>query len=194
VAPPPAVVLVRHGETAWSLSGQHTSHTDIPLTDTGRRQAEALRAVLTTRSFAMVLTSPLQRAVETCRLAGCADVAVVCDDLVEWDYGDYEGRTTAEIRAERPGWSLWRDGAPGGETADEVGRRVDRVRERARAAAGDVLVFSHGHLLRVLAARWLDLAPADGRMFSLATATISELGWEREDPVVVRWNLQPPGV
>lgn len=189
---PPAVVLVRHGETAWSLSGQHTSATDVPLTDEGRRQAQRLAAALAGREFALVLTSPLQRAAETARLAGFGDRAVVCPDLVEWDYGEYEGRTTPEIRTERPDWSLWRDGAPGGETAEEVGGRADRVIAVAREADGDVLAFAHGHIMRVVAARWLDLAPADGRLFVLGTARISELGWERETAAMVQWNVEPP--
>jgi probable phosphoglycerate mutase len=187
----PDLVLARHGETEWTITGQHTSRTDIPLTEHGREQAREMASALAARDFALVLTSPLQRAAETCRLAGFGDRAVVCDDLVEWDYGEYEGRTTAEIRAEQPGWSLWRDGAPGGETAADVGRRVDRVIQVARAAPGDVLAFAHGHVLRVLAARWLELAPTEGRLFLLGPARISDLGWERESPVVTLWNAPP---
>jgi broad specificity phosphatase PhoE len=183
----PLLVLVRHGETEWTISGQHTSRTDVPLTVEGRRQAERLRDRLSGLEPAIVLTSPRRRASETCRLAGFGDVAVVDDDLVEWDYGDYEGRTTAAIRAEVPGWTLWRDGVPGGETAEDVGARADRVIERTRHA-GDVLVFSHGHFLRVLAARWLDLAPDAGGFFALDPASVSRLGWEREQAVLRGWN------
>jgi broad specificity phosphatase PhoE len=181
-------VVVRHGETAWSLSGQHTSHTDVPLTEDGERAAAGLAARLTGRTFAVVLTSPLRRAADTCRLAGFGDVAQETDDLTEWDYGDYEGRTTAEIRAEVPGWTLWRDGVPGGETATQVAARADRVIERVRSAPGDALLFSHGHFLRVLAARWVGLGPDAGRFFALAPASVGVLGWEREQPVVDRWN------
>lgn len=184
----PEVVLVRHGETAWSRSGQHTGRTDVPLTEAGRRQAELVGARLRTRRFALVLTSPLQRAAETCRLAGFGDVALERGDLMEWDYGAYEGRTTPDIRTEAPGWSLWRNGVSGGESAAEVGLRADRVLAEVRTAQGDVALFAHGHLLRVLAARWLDLPPVDGRLFALHSATISILGYEREMPVVVRWN------
>ncbi len=179
--------LVRHGQTAWSESGRHTGRTDIELTPAGRAQAEALAPVLGAHRFAAVYSSPLVRALESCRLAGFTDPAVT-DDLVEWDYGDYEGRTTAEIRAERPGWNLFADGVPGGETAAEVGRRADRFIAGARAAGGDVLAVAHGHLLRVLAARWLGLPPAGGRLLALGPASVSVLGWEREVPVVTRWN------
>ncbi len=182
------IVLVRHGETEWSVSGQHTGNTDIPLTDAGRRQAEALGARLSAWTFARVLSSPLSRALETCRLAGFGDRADITDDLREWDYGEYEGRRTVDIRQERPGWGLWKDGVPAGETVQEVGRRVDRVLEEARAGAGDVAVFAHGHVLRVAAARWIDLPPDHGARLGLSTATISVLGWERETPVIHRWN------
>jgi probable phosphoglycerate mutase len=185
------VVLVRHGETEWSRDGRHTGRTDVPLTEDGRREAEALGASLRRRRFDLLLTSPLSRALETCRLAGLGDVAVRCDDLVEWDYGAYEGRTTADIRQERPGWSLWRDGAPGGETAADVGARVDRVIAKLRSVEGDAAVFAHGHVLRVLAARWLCLEPASGRLFALDTATISVLGYERETAVIRLWNERP---
>ena len=184
----PEVLLIRHGETAWSLSGQHTGRTDIPLTDNGRRIARLVGEALRTYHFALVLVSPLQRALETCRLAGFGDVAQVRPDLMEWDYGDYEGLTTPQIRAERPGWSLWKDGCPNGETAQQVGQRVDRVIAEVRAAGGDVALFAHGHVLRVLTARWLELPPMDGRLFALATATISTLGYEREQSVILRWN------
>lgn len=184
----PEVVLARHGETEWTLSGQHTSQTDIPLTEAGRRQAQRLAARLAGRRFAVVVTSPLQRAAETCRLAGYGDVAELCDDAVEWNYGAYEGRTTPEIRKSQPGWTLWTDGARGGEMAAQVGARADRVLARLLAADGDALLFSHGHFLRVLAARWLDLSPRDGRLFALAPASVSVLGWERERRVLARWN------
>ena len=190
----PEVVLVRHGETEWSRTGKHTGRTDVPLSETGRRQAEAAGATLRRRRFALVLTSPLQRAAESCRLAGFRD-AVEDDNLMEWDYGAYEGRTTPEIREERPGWTLWKDGVPDGETAAEIGARVDRVIARVRAVEGDVALFAHGHVLRVLTARWLGLDPADGRLFALDTATISVLGYERETPVIRLWNEPAsPGV
>jgi probable phosphoglycerate mutase len=182
------IVLVRHGETEWSRSGKHTGRTDVPLTAGGRRQAQTVGAALRARSFAAVWTSPLSRALETCRLAGFGDVAVPNDDLVEWDYGEYEGRTTLEIRHERPGWTLWGDGVPGGETADEVGARVDRALAEAASVGGDVLVFAHGHVLRALAARWLGLEPAGGRLFALDPATLSVLGYERETRVIRLWN------
>jgi probable phosphoglycerate mutase len=182
------IVLVRHGETAWATAGRHTGRTDVPLTDGGRSQAAALAPRLARLAFDVVLTSPRVRARETCRLAGFGAVAEVSDDLVEWDYGAYEGRTTAEIRADAPGWSLWRDGVPDGETAEQVGRRADRVVARLLQVDGNALVFSHAHLLRVLAARWLDLAPDAGRLFALAPASVSVLGWEREQPVLRGWN------
>jgi broad specificity phosphatase PhoE len=190
---PPArheVVLVRHGETEWSASGKHTGRTDVPLTEEGRRQSAAIGAALQGRRFALVLTSPLSRALESCRLAGFGDVAQVRDDLREWDYGEYEGRTTPEVRKERPGWTLWSDGVPGGETAGEVRARADRVLAELRAVDGDSLVFAHGHLLRVLAARWLGLEPVAGRLFALDPATISILGYERETPVIRQWNAE----
>ena len=183
--------LVRHGQTAWSAAGRHTGRTDLPLDDAGRAQALALRPILEAQRFAQVLTSPLQRAFETCRIAGYADGAQPVDDLQEWDYGDYEGLTTDEIRADRAGWTLWRDGCPGGETVAEVGARVDRVIRQARAVDGDTVVFSHGHLLRVLAARWVQLDPTAGALLALDTATVSMLGWEREQAVVRQWNLSP---
>jgi broad specificity phosphatase PhoE len=184
----PEVVLVRHGETLWSRSGKHTGRTDIPLTELGQRQSERVGDTLRERRFALVLSSPLQRAAETCRLAGFADVAVYRDELMEWDYGAYEGRTTPEIRTEVAGWSLWRDGVPGGETATDVGRRADRVIAEVGAADGDVALFAHGHVLRVLAARWIELGPEWGARLVLATATLSVLGWERETAAVRRWN------
>jgi broad specificity phosphatase PhoE len=184
----PEVVLVRHGETEWSRTGQHTGRTDLPLTPHGLRQAEALANALAGRHFERVLTSPLARAVDTCRLAGFAGQAQQTPDLMEWDYGDYEGRTTPDIRAEVPGWSIWRDSVPNGETAADVGRRADRVIGAVRLLSGDAALFAHGHVLRVLAARWLGLAPAGGRFFALDTATVCLLGWEREIPVLERWN------
>jgi probable phosphoglycerate mutase len=182
------VVLVRHGETEWSRDLLHTSHTDIPLTDNGRREAERLRDALSGRSFELVLMSPMQRAAETCRLAGLDAGAETTDALVEWDYGEYEGITTKEIKESRPDWFLWRDGCPGGETATEVGARVDPLVERFAQLEGDVAVFSHGHLLRVLCARWLGLEPEAGALFALGTGTLSILGYERETRVIRRWN------
>jgi len=184
----PQLVLVRHGETEWTISGQHTSRTDVALTARGRRQAELLSKPLARWHFATVLTSPRRRAVDTGRLAGYGDVLTTCDDLVEWDYGSYEGRTTAEIRAEAPGWSLWRDGVLDGEKASQVATRADRVIEAALGGAGDVLVFSHGHFLRVLAARWIGLGPDAGALFALSPASVSILGWERDQPVLASWN------
>jgi broad specificity phosphatase PhoE len=182
------VVLVRHGETEWSRAGKHTGRTDVPLTEQGRRQAEAVGAALGDRDFALVLTSPLGRALETCRLAGFGDRAQPRDELMEWDYGAYEGRTTSEIREERPGWTLWRDGVRDGETIEQVGQRVDRVLEQIRPLDGDALLFAHGHVLRVLTARWLELEPGAGRLFALDPATLSTLGYERETPVIQVWN------
>jgi broad specificity phosphatase PhoE len=187
------VVLVRHGETEWSRTGRHTGRTDVPLTEEGRRQADVLGAHVRGHDFALVLTSPLRRARDTCEIARLADHAEVDDRLVEWDYGDYEGVTTAEIRKTRPGWTVWRGGCPGGETVEDVGRRVDGVIERVRSVEGDVALFGHGHQLRVLAARWLGLAPVEGRLLALDTATLCVLSYERETPVVARWNLRPPG-
>ena len=181
--------LIRHGETAWSLSGAHTGISDIPLTPNGELQALAIRERLRGRPFDLVLTSPLQRALETCRLAGYSESARVDPDLVEWNYGAYEGMSTLEIRKERPQWNLWRDGVPKGETVQQVGARAERVIERAAAAGGEVALFAHGHLLRILAACWLGL-PADcGRLFSLSTATVSQLGHERETRVISSWNV-----
>jgi broad specificity phosphatase PhoE len=182
------VVLVRHGETEWSRTGRHTGRTDVPLTEHGREQAEAVGAALRSREFALVLTSPLGRALETCRLAGFGERASRRDELMEWDYGAYEGRTTAEIREEAPGWTLWADGVPEGETVEQVGARVDGVLHEVRSTEGDVLVFAHGHVLRILTARWLGLEPNAGRLFALDPATISTLGYERETPVLQIWN------
>jgi probable phosphoglycerate mutase len=184
----PEVVLVRHGETEWSRDGKHTGRTDVPLTEHGRRQAQAVGAGLRGRRFALVLTSPLLRALETCRLAGFGDAAVLRDELREWDYGAYEGRKTIEIRKERTGWTLWRDGVPNGETIQEVAARVDRVLVELRSVQGDSLLFAHGHVLRVLAARWLGLQPQAGALFALDPASIGALGYERETSVIRLWN------
>jgi broad specificity phosphatase PhoE len=186
----PVIYLARHGETAWSLSGQHTGLTDLPLTERGQRNARALGERLKGLTFAKVFTSPLQRAVRTCDLAGFGAAAEVDRDLLEWNYGQYEGRLTAEIHAERPDWQLFRDGCPGGESPDQVGVRADRVVGRVRAVEGDVLLFSSGHFLRVLAARWLGLEPAAGRFFLLTTASLSALGYEhnRSQPVIRLWD------
>ena len=185
-----AVYLARHGETAWSLTGQHTGLTDLPLTDRGQRNARSLGERLRGRAFAMVLFSPLQCAKRTCELAGFAAGAQIDPCLVEWDYGQYEGRRTAEIRQQRPDWQLFRDGCPGGESPLQVGERADRVIDRVRAIEGDTLLFSSGHFLRVLAARWLGLEPAAGRYFMLSTASLSTLGYEhsRSEPVIRLWD------
>ena len=182
------IVLARHGETEWSRDRLHTSHTDLPLTDVGRREAEALGARLAGRPFALVLCSPLRRARETLELAGLDGAAEIDDDLREFDYGEYEGISTADIRAGRPGWDLWRDGCPGGETADQVGARADRVLARAAAAASDVAVFAHGHYLRVLGARWIGMPASGGGHLILATAALCALGFEREHRALAAWN------
>ena len=187
----PIIYLARHGETAWSLSGQHTGRTDIPLTERGERQARALGERLRGPDFAKVLVSPSQRARRTAELAGFGNAVEVDPDLAEWDYGRYEGRRTAEILAERPGWLLFRDGCPDGETAARVGARADRVIERVRTAHGNVLLFSSGHILRVLAARWLGLEPAAGSCFLLGTASLSTLDHEHNnpaEPAIRLWN------
>lgn len=184
----PEVVVVRHGETDWSAVRRHTGRTDVALNEEGRLQAARLAVPLARRAFALVLTSPLERARETCALAGFGSVAEVDDDLLEWDYGEYEGRTTADIRAERPRWSLWSDGAPGGEDSVAVGQRADRVVARLRAASGDALVFAHAHVLRVLAMRWIGLAAADGMRLQLEPTRLSVLGYEREVAVISEWN------
>jgi broad specificity phosphatase PhoE len=183
------IVLVRHGETEWSRELKHTGRTDVPLTEEGERQARGLAEALHGREFALVLSSPLHRAVETARLAGLEPE--LRDDLREWDYGDYEGRRTAEIREEIPDWTIWRYGAPNGESLEEVGARADRVISEIRGVDGDVLVFAHGHLLRVLATRWLGLDAMDGRLFALDAGTLSALGYEREQPVIRSWNAAP---
>jgi broad specificity phosphatase PhoE len=188
----PNAWLVRHGETEWARLGRHTGRTDVPLTDAGKRQAREVGVSLHGHRFALVLSSPLSRALETARLAGFGDVVESDQDLMEWDYGDYEGLTTTQIQERLPSWSLWRDGVPDGETATQVAARCDRVIARVRAAGGDALLFAHGHVLRVLAARWLGLPPGDGRHFALSTGTVSVLGWERETAVIERWN-EPSG-
>jgi probable phosphoglycerate mutase len=191
--PSAALWLVRHGETEWSRSGQHTSRTDLPLTELGERQARAVRDLLPPTRPALVLSSPRQRAVRTAELAGLA-VDDIDQDLSEWDYGQYEGRTTADIRQDDAGWTIWTGRTPGGETADQVTARVDRVLDRARAhlADGPVVLVAHGHLCRVLGARWIGLAAADGGRFSLGTAAPSLLGAEHGAPVIVRWNIPNP--
>jgi probable phosphoglycerate mutase len=180
--------LVRHGETEWSLNGRHTGTTDIPLTENGRRDARLLAPILARESFALALTSPLRRARDTCQLAGFGDVANIEPDLVEWNYGRYEGLTPDQIDAIAPGWVLFRDGVPEGEQPEEIGARVDRVIEKARAVNGDVLVFAHGHVLRVFAARWVGLPPSEGQRFSLDTATINILSSYHSVPAIRRWN------
>jgi probable phosphoglycerate mutase len=186
------IVLVRHGETEWSRSGQHTSRTDLPLIEEGRERAQALGPLLARWDFSLVLTSPLLRARETCSLSGFGDRAEICEDLREWDYGDYEGLTTPQIREDRPGWFLWRDGCPGGEQPEQVGARADRVLDRARGADGDVLAFAHGHIFRVLAARWIELPAAGGGRLALRAGAISALGYERDVQVIQLWNEAPP--
>jgi len=182
--------VLRHGETEWSLSGQHTSHTDIPLTEHGREQARQAARTFAGVGFSLVLCSPLLRARETCRLVGFEQAAELCDDLREWDYGEYEGITSAEIHRTRPDWDLWRDGCPGGESGAEVGARVDRVLARAATVPGEVLCVAHGHVLRVLTARWLEMDVSAGAHFALATAGVGVLGHEHETtPVLSRWSI-----
>jgi broad specificity phosphatase PhoE len=189
----PEIVLVRHGETEWSRTLRHTGRTDVPLTERGRDEARELRPELAGREYERVLASPLERARETCRLAGLDGRAEPCDALLEWDYGEYEGITTAEIRKGRPDWFLWRDGCPGGEMAADVGARVDPLVATLRGVKGDAALFAHGHLLRVLAARWLGLGPEAGALLALSTGTLSVLGWEREVAVIRRWNAPVGG-
>ena len=183
-----SVYVIRHGETAWSLSGQHTGTTDLPLTDNGRRRAERLRPLLSKETFALVLVSPMQRARQTCELAGLGNGAVLDADLVEWNYGEYEGLTPKQIHEKVPGWLIFRDGCPGGEMPEQVGARVDRVIAHARAVEGDVALFAHGHVLRVLAARWIGLPAGAGQHFLLETGTLCVLGYYREIPAVSVWN------
>ena len=182
------VFCIRHGETAWSLSGQHTGTTDIPLTDNGRRLAERLKPVLAAERFALVLVSPLQRARETCELAGLGERAETDPDLMEWNYGAYEGLTPKEIREKQPAWMIFRDGCPGGESPEQIGARVDRVIAKIRARAGNVALFAHGHVLRVLGARWLGLPPFAGSHFLLDTATVCVLSSYHGVPAIRRWN------
>ena len=181
--------LIRHGETAWSLSGQHTGRSDIPLTPEGERKAQLLAARLSGRRFSLVLTSPLQRARRTCELAGFGGVAQIEPNLAEWDYGSYEGRTSDEIQKDHPGWTIFRDGVPGGESIGQVAARAQAVITRAVEAGGDVALFAHGHILRILTACWLDLPPEDGRCFALFAAGVSTLGYEHVSRVITHWNL-----
>ena len=183
------IVIVRHGETEWSAALKHTSRTDVPLTPAGRRSAASLASALPA-DHSIVLCSPLRRARETCELAGFQD-PVIEENLREWDYGEYEGLTTEEIHTRRPGWDLWRDGCPGGESPDQVGARADLVLERLRAVGGTALVFAHGHILRVLTARWLGMPPGEGARFALAAGSLGVLGHERETEVIERWNAGP---
>ena len=183
---PSEIWLVRHGETEWSRSGQHTSRTDLPLTPEGERQAESLKGMLAGHSFALILSSPMKRALDTCQLVGLTPQ--ISEDLREWDYGDYEGLTTSEIQKRVPGWTIFSGAVPNGETVEQVGARADRVIARAMAANGDVVLFGHGHLSRILAARWIGLDPSGGRLLALSTASLSVLGYERETRVVRLWN------
>ena len=183
------VHLIRHGETEWSLNGRHTGTTDIPLTENGRRVARLWKPVLSEENFALVLTSPLRRARETCELAGLGDRAEIEPDLVEWNYGEYEGLTPQEIQAKRPGWMIFKDGSPGGETPEQVESRIDRVITRVRAVEGHVALFSHGHLLRALAARWIGLRASDGSRYLLDTATLCVMSYYRSIPAIKRWNV-----
>jgi probable phosphoglycerate mutase len=189
--PSPEVWLVRHGETAWSLAGRHTGRTDLPLTAAGEREAAGLRRLLGALRFPLVLTSPLQRARETCRLAGLGQVARLADDLVERDYGAYEGRTAGEVRLESPGWVIWNDGVPGGETLEQVSVRAVRVIEQVSRSPGPVLLFAHGHVLRILAACWVGLPARAGGLLTLDTASVSVLGEEGGARCIRRWNLRP---
>jgi broad specificity phosphatase PhoE len=186
--PPQRIVIVRHGETEWSRIKRHTGRSDIPLTEQGEAQARALAGTLAGLAFAAVFVSPLQRARETCTLAGFGDVATVDADLVEWDYGAYEGKTSAEVQEQRPGWNLFRDGVPAGETIDHVAARAARVIERVRGVSGDVLVFGHGHQLRVVTALWLEFPPAAAQHLLLETASPSTLGYERDWTALLSWN------
>jgi broad specificity phosphatase PhoE len=182
------VYLLRHGETEWSLNGRHTGVTDVPLTENGRTAARRLKPILAKETFALVLTSPLSRARETCELAELGKQANVEPDLVEWNYGEYEGLTTEQIRLTRPDWSVFRYGCPGGETPDQIGARADRVLTKVRASEGDVVLFAHGHILRVIAARWINLSAGYGEHFLLDTATLNVLGYYRESPAFKIWN------
>jgi broad specificity phosphatase PhoE len=186
--PPLQLILVRHGETEWSRDRRHTGRTDLSLTERGRENARRIAPLLAGFSFVRVLSSPLARALDTCRLAGLGDRAETREELLEWDYGEYEGRRTAEIQEERPGWVLWRDGCPGGERPEDVGARVDRLLGELEPARGNVAIFGHGHTLRILTARWLELPPAEGARFVLDTATLSVLGWEHDWRAIRTWN------
>jgi broad specificity phosphatase PhoE len=183
------IFIARHGATKWSKSGQHTSHTDLMLLPEGEEQARGMRSKLDGVEFSLVLSSPLRRALETCALAGFGNVAQTTSDLVEWDYGEYEGLTTPEIRETNPSWWLWRDGCPGGESPSQIGARVDRVLERLAAVEGNALVFAHGHVLRVFTARWLEMEVAAGSRFKLEAGSLGLLGHERETQVIERWSL-----
>jgi broad specificity phosphatase PhoE len=180
--------LIRHGETEWSLSGAHTSRTDIPLTERGKQRAAKIRDYLAQRKFSLVLSSPLPRARETCRIAGYSDVAQIEENLREWDYGIFEGRTTADIRKDQPEWSIWDAPPPEGEPVEHVAARAQKVIDRALQAGGDVALFAHAHILRILAATWLGLEPRGGRLFALGTGSVSTLGYERETRVISTWN------
>ena len=180
--------LIRHGETAWSLSGAHTSTTDIPLTDRGRERARKIHDYLQGKTFSMVLTSPLQRARETCNIAGFGDVAQVDDDLIEWNYGAYEGRTTKDIQKEIPGWSVWNSPIVNGESMDQVAARANRVIARAAANGGRVALFAHAHILRILAACWIQSPPVMGSRLALGTGSVSTLGFEHDTRVILTWN------
>jgi broad specificity phosphatase PhoE len=188
----PVVYVVRHGATDWSETGRHTGRTDLPLNERGQAEGRAVAPLLAHREFALVLTSPLQRARDTARLAGYGEIAEPCADLLEWDYGTYEGITTAEIREHAPGWTVWSGDIPDGETIDEVSARADRVIERIIGIDGDVALFAHGHILRVVTARWCELNAREGRRFPLATASLCILGWEHDDRGVQLWNARPP--
>jgi len=184
------ILLVRHGETAWSISGRHTSKTDLPLVNEGVEQAKQLRTVLMGKEFSTVLSSPMQRALQTCNIAGYGDRVEVCQTLMEWDYGDYEGLTTVDIRQRRPAWSLWHDGAPGGESPEDVAQRADKAIRRLLELPMDILVFSHAHFLRVLASRWINMDVTLGERLPLFTASMSTLGFQYDLPVILSWNTR----
>jgi broad specificity phosphatase PhoE len=191
VSGPERILLVRHGETEWSASGQHTSRTDLPLVEAGREQARALAPALRGRTFTRVLSSPLKRALETCELTGFGGAVELREELQEWDYGEYEGLTTPQIREQRPEWNLWLDGCPGGESPDQVCARADRLLASLAEVDGQVLVFAHGHILRVLSARWLEMAVSAGARLVLSAGALSVLGHERETRALERWNETP---
>jgi probable phosphoglycerate mutase len=191
VSGPERILLVRHGETEWSASGQHTSRTDLPLVEAGREQARALAPALRGRTFTRVLSSPLKRALETCELTGFGEAVELREELHEWDYGEYEGLTTPQIRERRPEWNLWQDGCPGGESPDQVCARADRLLSSLTDVDGDVLVFAHGHILRVLSARWLEMAVSAGARLVLSAGALCVLGHERETRALERWNETP---